>query len=175
VLTYFDPTHYALLPRRPRRGPGSPERIDQAFLQRFPSLAPLCDGIKRRFKTLAPIHIRMLLRLVDRFGEPAFLAAASRAQEFRRFDPAAVRRILEREHPLADDIDPVPPLGGIGPAVLGEVEPGSIDSYGRLDTAAPEVPSASDTPSGEEGVVNAAEEGVTSPKPPADEEDDHGA
>jgi transposase len=152
----IDPTHYALLPRRPRDGLGSGERIDQAFLQRFASLAPLCDGIKRRFKTLAPVHIRALLRLVDRFGEPAFLAAASRAQEYRRFDPAAVRRILEREHPLADEIDPVPPLGGIGPIVLGEVEPASLDSYGHLDTAAGEGPS-----------VLAA--------PGTDKEDDHGA
>jgi len=130
----IDPTHYALLPRRPREG-GSGERIDQAFLRRFPALASLCDGLKLRFRGLAPIQIRALLRLVDRFGEPAFLAAATRAQDYRRFDARAVERILERDHPLPDDSDPTPPLGGIGPTILGEVEAGTLDGYADLDTA----------------------------------------
>lgn len=128
----IDETHYAQLPRRRRHGEGG-ERLDQAFVRRFPSLAPLCDGLKVRFKTLAPIHLRALLRLCDRFGEEAFIAAATRSQDFRRFDAYAVERILEREHPLAERSDPVPPLGGIGPTVLGEVEAGDLDSYRHLD------------------------------------------
>jgi transposase len=138
----IDPTHYAALPKRPRGDGGGTERIDQAFVRRFPDLAPLCDGLKVRFKTLAHIHIRALCRLADRYGEQALRAAALHAQEYRRYDALAVERILERDHPLPDDADVTPPLGGIGPAILGEVEPGTLDGYQHLDR---EPPAASDT------------------------------
>jgi transposase len=141
-----DPTHYAGIPRRPRHGAGSGERLDEAFLQRFPDLRPLVDGLKLRFKTLAPIHLRALLRLVDRFGQEAFVSAARRVQEYRRFDALAVERILEREHPLEPTVSDTPPLGGVGPAALGEVEPGSLDGYGHLDEGPPS-PSAGGGPS----------------------------
>ena len=81
---------------------------------------------------LTPIHIRRLLRLAESYGEPALIAAVTRAQEYRRFDSRAVERILEREYPLLDDAG-IAPLGGIGPILLGEVEPGSLDDYRRLD------------------------------------------
>jgi transposase len=161
----LDPTHYALLPRRPRGGGGSGERLDAAFLRRFPTLALLADGLKRRFKTLAPVHFRALLRLCDRFGEPAFVAAATRAQDYHRFDAPAITRILEHDHPLPLEAEPVPPLGGVGPAVLGEVEPASLDGYGRLDGAAPHGP-ADATPDPDAPQPQA--------DPPPDPEDPHG-
>ncbi len=153
----IDPTHYAAIPRRPRHGGGSGERLDEAFVQRFPDLRPLADGLKLRFKTLAPIHFRALLRLVDRFGQEAFVSAATRVQQYRRFDALAVERILEREHPLDPAVSEAPPLGGVGPAILGEVEPGSLDGYGHIDGGPPSP---------------AADGGGGSPKDP---EDDHGA
>jgi transposase len=128
----IDPTHYANLPRRPRGAAGG-ERLDESFVQRFPTLQPFVEGLKLRFKTLTPIHLRALLRLADTYGEEAFVAAASSAQEYRRFDALAVRRILEHEHPTAAQDDPAAPLGGIGPVLLGEVEPASLDGYGHLD------------------------------------------
>ncbi len=134
----IDKTHYANLPRRPRTGSAGDERIDQAFVRRFAELQPLVDGLKRRMKSLAPIHIRTLLRLCDRFGEEAFLVAARRAQDFRRFDALAVGRILESDYPAAaaqaDAACPVTPLSGHGPAALGEVDSGSLDSFSRLDS-----------------------------------------
>ncbi len=134
----IDKTHYANLPRRPRTGSAGDERIDQAFVRRFAELQPLVDGLKRRMKSLAPIHIRTLLRLCDRFGEEAFLVAARRAQDFRRFDALAVGRILESDYPAAaaqaDATCPVTPLSGHGPAALGEVDSGSLDSFSRLDS-----------------------------------------
>ncbi|MBI4570771.1 MAG: IS21 family transposase [Chloroflexi bacterium] len=137
----IDPTHYANLPRRPRGsgGGGGSERLDEAFLARFPTLAPLLDGLKRRMKTLWPIHLRALLRLVDRYGEEAFRTAATRAQEYRRCDAQAVARILAQQNPL-EPLDPIPPLGGVGPAVLGEVAPPSLDGYGQLDHVPPASP-----------------------------------
>lgn len=129
----IDPTHYAPLARRRRAS--SSDRLDEAFLRRFPQLEGLVDGLKRRTKTLAPIHIRALIRLADRYAEPDFLAAASRAQEYRRFDALAVERILDRTAPPPDD--PVPPLSGHGPLILGEVDPAALDSYAAIDAAAP--------------------------------------
>jgi transposase len=131
----IDETHYANLPRR---GPGrglvdGGDRLDEAFLRRFPDLAPLVDGLRCRMKTLAPIHIRALLRLCDRFGEDAFRVAATRAQHFRRFDATAVERILDQQAEPLPDIDAVSPLWGCGPTILGEIEAPSLDAFGDLD------------------------------------------
>ena len=126
----IDPTHYATAKRRTRT-PGG-DRLEQAFLLRFPALAPFLHGLQLRMNRLTPIHIRSLLRLAEAYGEQALSAAVARAQEYRRFDAHAVKRILERDFPLLDDA-PLAPLGGIGPVVLGEVEPGSLDDYSCLD------------------------------------------
>jgi transposase len=129
----IDPTHYATLPRRAPAGAGAGgDRLDEAFVRRFPSLAPLADGLKLRMKTLAHVHFRSLLRLCGHYGQEAFLGAATRAQEYRRFDAGAVERILEKAHPLAEG-DHVAPLSGAGPAALGDVEPPSLDAYAHLD------------------------------------------
>ncbi len=127
----IDPTHYACLKRRPRND-GTGERLDEVFVRRFPSLRPLVDGLKLRMKTFAHIHLRALVRLADRFGEPAFLAAADRAQQFRRFDAHAVERILELTNPLPPD-ELLAPLNSAGPVLLGEVEPASLDGFDHLD------------------------------------------
>lgn len=141
----IDPTHYATLPRRAPGGgaSGGGERLDEAFVRRFPDLRPLTEGLQRRFKSLAHIQLRALVRLCDRYGEPAFRAAAGHAQEYRRFDASAVARILERDHPLP--IGDAVPLDGTGPAALGEVELGSLHSYHHLDGDRPPAPPA--TPS----------------------------
>jgi transposase len=140
----IDKSHYDLLPRRPKGA--SPGRLDETFVKRFPDLLSLVDGLKRRYKTLAPIQLRALLRLADRYGQDAFLTAAKRAQEYRRFDAGAIGRILERDYPVPPESDDSAPLGGAGPAVVGEVEPPSLDRYGQLDaakTSPQEQPSAS--------------------------------
>jgi transposase len=130
----IDPTHYASLPWS-REGSGSSGRLDEAFVKRFPALASLVEGLKLKMKALAPVHVAHLLRLVDRFGEPAFLAAATKAQEHRRFSSRAVERILEREHEAAlEENLPVTNLPGSSAALaLGEVESGSLDDYDHLD------------------------------------------
>jgi transposase len=141
----IDQSHYALLPRTPKGQ--SPGRMDDAFVKRFPALAPLVDGLKHRYKTLAPIQLRTLLRLADRYGHDAFLAAATRAQEYRRFDAGAIRRILEASGQLPNDADDSACLGGAGAALLGEAEPPSLDRHSCLDAveASPE-PTPSDSP-----------------------------
>ena len=126
----IDPTHYATNPhRRPTLGG---QRLEEAFLKRFPALAPFVGGLQLRMKGLTPIHIRTLLRLAESYGEAALTEAVSKAQEYRRFDARAVGRILERDYPLLEDA-PLAPLGGVGPLLLGEVEPGSLEHYSKLD------------------------------------------
>jgi hypothetical protein len=129
----IDPTHYANLPRRPREQVDGGS-LDRDFVNRFPTLAPLVDGLKIRMKTIAPIHLRKLLRLADAYGQEAFLEAATKAQQYHRFDAHAVRRILERDYPLPQE-EVVAPLNGSGPAILGEVEEPTFDDFAHLDHA----------------------------------------
>lgn len=156
----LDRTHYAGLPRRPK-GSHNPERLDEAFLSRFPTLAALVDGLKFKMKTLAPIHLRKLLQLTEAYGQDAFLTAATRAQTFRRFDALAVQRILERDHPEPAG-DPPGPLGGNGATVLGEVDAGTLDGYGHFDEDPVSHQTGDDTtPGDDKDKVDDADEGDT--------------
>ena len=140
----IDRSHYDLLRRRPKGQ--NPGRLDENFVKRFPDLAPFVDGLKRRYKTLAPIQLRALLRLADRYGQEAFVTAAMRAQEYRRFDANAVARILEQEHPLPPDgLDDQTSLGGAGPAIVGEIESPSLERYGQLDAEPTSPPTSAPT------------------------------
>jgi transposase len=133
----LDPTHYAPSSRSSPSGAGS--RLDEVLLNRFPGLAGLVEGIQLKMKALAPIHLRSLLRLAALYGDEAFLSAAGRAQDFHRYNAAAVQRILEREHPLAETAPAITPVGESARALsaIGEVETGSFDAYDDIDTAAP--------------------------------------
>lgn len=149
----IDPTHYLGLPHGPRGGSGGgggegkggaggASALDQALLKRFPSIAPLVEGITVRMKSLAHIHLKALWRLAETHGDAHFLAAATRAQDYRRYSAQAVGRILDRIDPLPAE----PPLpvdaATRARATLGEVDAGSLDQYGHLDldTATPEGP-----------------------------------
>ena len=124
------PTHYATLKRRAHTQ--GQQRLDEAFVKRFPTLAPFVMGLQLRMKALAPVHIRALLRLVHSYGEKAFLEAVTRAQDYRRFDAHAVERILEAHYPMLDEA-PLAPFGGVGAVLIGDVETGSLDDYANLD------------------------------------------
>lgn len=110
----------------------------EALLVRFPDLEDLLAGIQLHMKSLAPIHLRALLRMADTWGDKAFREAALRAQSFRRFDAYAVRRILEQAHPLPL-AEPEPGLSAAARVLLrlGDVDQGSLDDYAHLDQAAP--------------------------------------
>jgi transposase len=128
----IDKTHYETLPRRPRL-PGGSQRLDQAFIDRYPSLAPLASGLQVKMKSLAPVHFRALLRLADRYDHDDFVAAATKAQDFKRFDANAVERILERDHGPGEH-DTTPLIGGLGPLIIGDVDQGDLDAYAHLDS-----------------------------------------
>jgi len=132
----IDGHHYLGLPGSPAdSGPSGPAaRIEEALLARFPSLAPLVEGITRRMKSLAHIHLRALWRLAQTHGEEHFLAAATRAQEYRRYDTQAVRRILERLDPLPPEPPAPVSVQSRARTALGEVDPGSLAQYAHLDT-----------------------------------------
>jgi hypothetical protein len=136
----------------------SPERagrsMDDAFLGRFPDLAPMLEGLKLRMKSLWHIHVRALLRLAALYGDEAFLQAAKLAQQHRRFNAEAVRRILERAHPIPPCQPPIPPVGADARALyqLTETDPASFEPYQYLDSAEPtrtDPVSAEPAPAGE--------------------------
>lgn len=129
----IDPAHYD---GAASRAPAfANAKIEERFVLRFPTLLPLVEGLKRRMKSLAHIHVRALLRLAAQYGADPFHAAAERAQSYRRFDAHAVRRILERDHPLPPE-EPPHSLTAASRVnlLLGEVDGGSLDSFADLDT-----------------------------------------
>ncbi len=164
----IDPNQYVSLPNRPPNSPST--RIGEAFLKRFPLLTPLADGITRRMKSLAHVHLRALWRLADLYGEGAFLDAALCAQDYRRFNAQAVRRILERAHPLPENEPEIVPIDAAARALsaLGEVDTGSLASYDHLDTTT--------ALSGDEGPGGDTDrDGDSLPEShPADKEEPHG-
>ncbi|MCK4305470.1 MAG: IS21 family transposase [Candidatus Eisenbacteria sp.] len=131
----IDPSHYDDVKRRSAPLPGGPSaRLEDAFLKRFPTLAELVAGIKRKMKNLSHVHLRTLWRLADRYGEEAFIDTATRVQSYRRFDAHAVRRILERDHPLVEEEPPTALRSAARVLVeLGDVDSGSLDDYAYLD------------------------------------------
>ena len=131
----IDKTHYESMARRadhPALGPA--HRLEEAFLVRFPTLADLVVGLKLRMKRLAHIHLRTLWRLCERFGEAAFVPAATRAQEHHAYSAHVVQRILEQSgEPTIEE--PIPPISASAraAALLGDVDSGSLDDYAHLD------------------------------------------
>ena len=93
------------------------------------------SGLKLRVKSLVHVHLRRLLALAERYGEPALLAAASKAHEAGLHTSNAVERILERDFVELEEPDPLVPLEAEARAatLLGEVESGSLDDYAHLD------------------------------------------
>ena len=132
----IDPAHYDDVRPRGHSPQGISARLEAELLRRFPSLAELCAGIHLRMKGLAHVHLRALVRLADRHGPAAFLEAATRAQTFHRFDAQAVRRILEKTHPVPDNEPEPRPLTHAASALLAisDVDSGSLDDYRHLDT-----------------------------------------
>lgn len=135
----IDTTHYRPLAAEQRRAAAS-GKLEEQLLVKFPELEALIIGIKKRMTTLAPIHFSALVKLASRYGDEAFLPAAGRAQQYRRFDGNAVRRILEREHPLPEGDGTVSPIGTAAASqLLGEVEPATFAEFDYLENTPPTV------------------------------------
>jgi len=172
----IDASHYAPLPGRPPSAFGS--RSDELLIKRFPRLAGLVAGIQTRMKSLAPVHLNALLRLAGQYGDEAFEKAALRAQDYRRFSADGVRRILERDHPLADSTPAIAPVGQSASALslVGEVEAASFESFAHLDNAEPQ----SAAPPATAGAAAVNDREATDPTcepahPPAPEDSDEQA
>jgi transposase len=110
--------------------------LETRFLARFPQGEPFLDGLKRRMKALAPIHLRRLEQLVGRYGQGRVHAALERAVAYRNFNALAVERVLEAAHPEILAHTPLVPLRTSGAALgaLDDIEGGSPGEY-RLDGA----------------------------------------
>src|SRR5207244_12469773 len=59
--------------------------LDTRFLAYFPDALDFLEGLKLRMKSLAPIHLRRIERLVDIYGTTRAKAAIARAQSYRNY------------------------------------------------------------------------------------------
>jgi transposase len=125
--------------------------LETRFLAYFPEAVAFLEGLLKRMKALTSVHLRLLERLVELYGEERVARAIERATRYRNFNVQAVERILVAEHPDIMPEPPVVPLSG-GPAVLGaldDIESGSLETY-TLDSMPPTVPAGTDEkPAGE--------------------------
>jgi transposase len=136
----IDTHHYESVKPRTAIPGGSVAKLEDAFCTRFPTLENLVLGIKKKMKGLAHIHLKTLWRLADRYGEDTFLKVAERVQSFHRFDAVAVKRILERDFPIADEHLPMNTPLTVAARVLTslfDVDSGSLDDYAHLDKTNP--------------------------------------
>ncbi|MGE0359029.1 MAG: IS21 family transposase [Burkholderiales bacterium] len=136
----LDPAHYQDLPAPRRRERGATRRLEEQLLARWPALEGFLEGLKLRVKSLVHVHLRKLLVLAERYGEPALLAAAETAHQAGLHTANSVERILERDFQEVEEPDPIVPLEAETRVVtlLGEVESGSLDDYAHLDDVAAE-------------------------------------
>lgn len=95
--------------------------LETRFLARFPAAEAFLRGLHHRMKSLLPIHLRELERLVDLYGTERVARALRHAEGFRNFNALSVRRILERDYP---NVVPEPPLRPAmpNPAALGALD-----------------------------------------------------
>jgi transposase len=132
----IDEAHYDSLGWPPKgTTDGRTRQLEQRLLVRFADLAALVEGIRSRTKGAWPLHLAKLVKLARRYGEAPFREAALRAQAHGAFNVEAVRRILEREHPLVDE-EVLPPARSADhlQRTLGDVDGGDLAAYGDLDT-----------------------------------------
>jgi hypothetical protein len=112
--------------------------LETRFLSHFPEEKDFLEGLQRRMKSLVPIHLRQIERLVDLYGEGRVRAAIERARAYGNFSALALQRILETAHP---DVVPEPPVlplsaGPVALAALDDIEESSPRDY-NLDSMEP--------------------------------------
>lgn len=147
------------IPDRPMRLPadwGPPRKeeamtrtaLECAFLAHFPEGGPFLEGLLRRMKSLAPIHLRQIERLVDLYGAARVAVALRRATAYKNFNVLAVRRILEYLFP---DVIPEPSIGPMTSTGLSALDAlGEVDTGSLRDTGIDSMESTLGGPNGED-------------------------
>jgi hypothetical protein len=118
----------------PVKSPASVSRtaLETRFLAHFPEAIEFLEGLQRRMKSLTPIHLRHIERLVGLYGEAAVRPALDRALAYGNFSALALARILEADHP---NVVPEPPVqspssaGPIALAALDDIEEATPEDY----------------------------------------------
>ena len=123
--------HQANIARKPRGNEGSWGQ-HKDFIRRFPELSELADGIKVRFKSLAPIHLNALVRLTGQYGDKAVIEAGRHAVLHKRFSADSIKSILEQHCPEKPE-QLVLPLNGLGGVIVGDVEESDLEEFAVLD------------------------------------------
>jgi hypothetical protein len=111
----------------PRHESFSRTALETAFLARFPNARTFLDGLHGRMKSLLPIHLRQIERLVEVYGEPNVAGAIEHAERYGNYSALALGRILERSHPNV-----VP-----APAIWMNLHPAAMEALDGVDTSSP--------------------------------------
>jgi hypothetical protein len=125
-------------PQIPAHESRSRSDMEAQFLAWFPAAEDFLEKMHLRMKSLFPIHLRQIERLVGLYGVHRVGAAVDRARAYGNYSGLAVRRILERTYP---DVMPEPSVasfnaGSVALAALDDIESGSPDDY-TLDSDEP--------------------------------------
>lgn len=105
--------------------------LETRFLAHFPGALGFLEGLQRRMKSLTPIHLRHIERLVELYGEARVRVALDRALAYGNFSALALARILETDHPDVVAEPPVQPpsAGPIALAALDDLEEATPEDY----------------------------------------------
>ena len=112
--------------------------MEARFLAWFPGAEEFLEKLHLRMKSLLPIHLRQIERLVELYGVHRVGAAVDRARSYGNYSALALRRILEAAYPNVVPEPPVAPvnMGPVALAALDGVDSGSPDDY-TLDSDEP--------------------------------------
>lgn len=124
----IDPAHYAQIKRCRQYVPAT--RLDDFFLSAFPQHKPFLEGLKKRMKSICPIHLQNLRALLEHFTIQQVNQALELATGHGIFTVTYIEEILKRRYPgqiglRRFDEDAQKPKG----LKLGPVDPGDSDAY----------------------------------------------
>jgi len=134
----IDPAHYAQIRRCRRYVPA--RGLDGFFLESFPKRKAFLEGLKKRMKSICPIHLQNLRALMEHFTLRQVDGALKLATSHGIFTVTYVEEILKRRYPgqigsRRFDEHPQKPKGlGLGPVDPGDPE-GYKDIFGKDEEA----------------------------------------
>ncbi len=124
----IDPAHYAQIKRCRQYVPA--DRLDGFFLETFPLRKAFLVGLKKRMKSICPIHLQNLRALLEHFTLRQVDKALKTATTHGIYTVTYIEEVLKRRYPgqigfRRFDEDSQKPKGlGLGP-----VDPGDSDGY----------------------------------------------
>jgi hypothetical protein len=133
----IDPAHYAQIKRCRRYIPA--DQLEGFFLAAFPRNRPFLDGLKKRMKSICPIHLQNLRSLLEHFTLQQVGQALDLATGHGIFAVTYIEEILKRRYPgqtgmrrFSDGSYGDEPSQQPRGLRLGPVDPGDSQAYDEI-------------------------------------------